>query len=83
MDSGLQTEKRWLLEGHNLKGQDSSYLKISSEDLLEQYMRAVDNLTINEENRLKRKVELLTIEKSRVDLALSEIEAMKKKIGLV
>ena len=45
-------------------------------------MKAADNLTINEENRLRKKVEVLTIEKSKVDLALSQIEDMKKRIGL-
>ncbi len=45
-------------------------------------MKAVDNLTINEENRLRKKVAVLTIEKSKVDLALSQIEEMKKRIGL-
>ena len=45
-------------------------------------MKAADNLTINEENRLRRKVEVLTIEKTKMDLALSQIEEMKKKIGL-
>lgn len=45
-------------------------------------MKAADNLTINEKNSLKRKVEVLTIEKSKVDLALSQIEDMKKRIGL-
>ena len=50
--------------------------------MLDEYMKAADNLTINEENRLRRKVEVLTIEKSKVDLALSQIEDMKKRIGL-
>ena len=51
-------------------------------DFIGENMKAEDNLTINPENRLKRKVEVLTIEKSKVDLALSQIEDMKKRIGL-
>ena len=47
------------------------------------YEKAIDQLTINPANRLRRKVEYLTIEKSKVDLALSQIEDMKKRIGLV
>ena len=33
------------------------------------YASLADSLTINEEYRLRRKVEMLTIEKSKVDLA--------------
>ena len=44
--------------------------------------RQLIQLTINPENRLRKKVEVLTIEKSKVDLALSQIEDMKKRIGL-
>ena len=58
------------------------YSKQTEEEMQEKYMQAVDNLTINPENRLRRKVEVLTIEKSKVDLALSQIEDMKKRIGL-
>ena len=39
-------------------------VRLSEEDLEEEYMKAVDNLTINEENRLKRKVEKLEVEAS-------------------
>ena len=81
-DSGLLTERRWLLEGHALKGNDSSYLKITTEDLYNQFMLAHDNLLIDQSHKLRRQVEVLTIEKSKVDLALSQIEDMKKKIGL-
>jgi integrase len=58
------------------------YSKQTEDEMLEEYMKAADNLTINEENTLRRKVEVLTIEKSKVDLALSQIEEMKKMIGL-
>ena len=66
VNSDLQTEKRWLLEGHNLKANDSSYVRVTSNDLLSQYMKAHDNLTINEENRLRRKVEKLEEEQNEV-----------------
>jgi integrase len=82
VNSKMDPIKRKMLEGHNI-GIDSHYYKPSVADLLEEYQsKAMDSLTINEENRLKRKVEMLTIEKSKVDLALSQIEEMKKKIGL-
>jgi hypothetical protein len=36
-------------------------------------------LTINEENRLKRKIEVLEVEKSRVDALTAKIEKLEKK----
>ena len=39
---------------------------MTSNDLLSQYMKAHDNLTINEENRLRRKVERLEEEQNEV-----------------
>ena len=74
-------EIREMLLGHKI-GLASAYYKPTEDEILAEYMKAIDNLTINPENRLKRKVEMLTIEKSKVDLALSQIEEMKKKIGL-
>ena len=58
------------------------YSKQTESEMLEEYMKAVDLLTINPEHRLKRKVEMLTIEKSKVDQALSDIQDMKTRLGL-
>jgi hypothetical protein len=44
--------------------------------LQEEYEKAIDNLTIDPSNRLQRKVETLTIEKSRLDI----LEAKFKQI---
>ena len=42
--------------GHKI-GLASAYYKPTQEDMLNEYMKAVNLLTINEENRLKQKVE--------------------------
>ena len=76
VEADLKTELRWLLEGHNLKGNDGSYVKPSQKRLQEEYEKAIDKLTIDPANRLQRKVETLTIEKSRLD----KIEAKMRKI---
>jgi len=81
VNSDLQTEKRWLLEGHNLKANDSSYVKVTTDDLLSQYMKAHDNLLISQENRLKRKVEKLEVEKNQFEALAAEIKALKQKIN--
>ena len=61
IEADLKTEYRWLLEGHNLKGNDNYYVRITEKKLYEEYQKAIDCLTINPENRLKRKVEKLEI----------------------
>ena len=57
--------------GHSI-GLDDHYFKPSENDVLQEYLTAVDYLTINEENRLKKKVKELT---SKQD----EIEIMKER----
>jgi hypothetical protein len=69
--------------GHLHVGLESSYYRPLEEDIQMEYEKAIDALTIDPANRLLKKIEVLTIEKSKVDLALSQIEDMKKRIGLV
>jgi integrase len=78
VEADLKTEYRWSLEGHKLKGNDPYYVRISQKGLLEQYRRGINSLTINEENRLRRKVETLTIEKSRVEKLEEKIRRIEK-----
>ena len=67
VEADLKTELRWLLEGHNLRGNDSHYIK------------SVDLFTVNEENRLKRAVEILKIEKSRIDKLEAKIQRLERR----
>jgi hypothetical protein len=49
---------------------------------LDEYNKAIDNLTIDPANRLQRKIETLTIEKSRFDRTeekMLKIEQMYQK----
>lgn len=69
------------LLGHKI-GLTSAYYKPDEQELFLEYQKAINNLTINEENRLRETIEVLTIEKSKVDFALSQIEDLKKQIGL-
>jgi site-specific recombinase XerC len=81
-DSGLLTERRWLLEGHALKGNDSAYLKITTEDLYNQFMLAHDNLLIDQSHKLQRKVEKLEIERSEIQSLRLELEKVKRAINV-
>lgn len=69
------------LMGHDTK-LENSYFKPIENEMLTHYLQCINELTVSEENRLRKKVEMLTVEKSKVDLALSQIEDMKKRIGL-
>ncbi len=82
INSELLTERRWLLEGHNLKANDNSYVRQHQGQLLTEYMKAVDNLTINEENRLKRKVSTLEVRNDRLERALDKIDRLEKELGI-
>jgi hypothetical protein len=69
-----------LLMDHSL-GESQNYHRPTVEELLEDYLNALDLLTINEENRLRGKVQKLEVEKSRIDeitLQLEEIKAEMK-----
>jgi hypothetical protein len=71
-----------MLLGHKI-GLAGVYYKPSEDDFLEEYLKAVNNLTINEENRLKMKVEKLEIEKSEIDnleFRLKQLEEKQNKI---
>jgi len=77
--SDVKSELRWLLEGHNLKANDPAYIRTQEEDLLEQYQKGIDNLTIDPANRLQRTVETLKIEKSRIDGLEAKIQKLERK----
>lgn len=66
-----------MLEGHNLKANDSNYVRTTEKRLQEEYEKAIDLLTINEENRLRRKVEILKIEKTRIDKLEAKIQKLE------
>lgn len=79
LNSKMDIIKRRMLEGHSV-GIDDHYCKPSESDLLDEYTKAIDNLTINTENRLKRKVEKLEVEKNQFEALAAEIEVLKQKI---
>jgi hypothetical protein len=55
---------------------------LEGNDKMTGYIGVIDALTINEENKLRREVETLTIEKSKVEAALTRIDDLYKKLGL-
>jgi integrase len=55
----VEPRTKEIFMGHSI-GLDDHYFKPGENYVLQEYLKAVDNLTINEENRLKIKVEELT-----------------------
>lgn len=80
VNSDVKTELRWLMEGHNLKANDSSYVRTGKGELLIQYLKAHDNLLIDQSQRMARRITSLEAEKSQFELLAAEIEILKKKI---
>ena len=64
---------------HNLKGNDSNYVRVSEKRLQQEYEMAINHLTINEENRLRRTVEILKIEKSELETIAKDVAFLKRK----
>jgi site-specific recombinase XerD len=79
--SKVNAEAREMLMGHSI-GLGDSYYRPLPEELLEEYMKAVDALTINEENRLKRKVATLEIEQSKIDELAKVVETVRQRFGI-
>jgi integrase len=75
VNSRVNPEIREMLLGHDI-GLAGAYYKPTVEDMYAEYEKAIDNLTIDPANRLRRKVKTLTIEKSRLD----KIEEKMRKI---
>jgi integrase len=78
IESDLKTELRWLLEGHNLKANDSNYIRTTEKRLQQEYEKAIDNLTIDPSNRLKRTIEILKIEKSELEMLTADVAELKR-----
>jgi predicted nucleic acid-binding Zn-ribbon protein len=74
------------LMGHNI-GLSKSYYKPTEKELLEDYLNAIDLLTINEEHKLKKQVKELAKKNSEKEYMLNvammqkdkEVEDLKKQ----
>jgi integrase len=71
VNAKLQPELRWLLEGHALKASDKSYVRVKDQ-LHYEYLKAINNLTINPENRLREQVK--SLEADRDEITLMKLE---------
>lgn len=66
-----------MLMGHKI-GLASVYYKPSDDDFLVEYQKVINNLTINELNKLKMQVKKLEIEKSEWQMLTEEVAELKR-----
>jgi len=76
----VNPEAREMLLGHSI-GLTDSYCRPDTNEIAE-YLKAVDLLTINEENRLRRKVEILEVKADKIAELQQTIDDGKSKLGL-
>jgi hypothetical protein len=67
------------LMGHSI-GISDSYYRATESELLEDYLKAVNNLTINEENRLKLRLESVEIERTQLETLKADFEKFKTEM---
>jgi hypothetical protein len=67
-----------MLLGHSV-GLEGSYYRPTTKKLLDEYLKAVNNLTINEENRLKIKVKQLETDKVNYETLDKKIDELSRQ----
>lgn len=77
-NSGVNPLHGLMLEGHSTGIRDH-YVRPTEQKMLDEYMKAVNNLTINEEHRLKIKVQLLESEKTNYEKLDAKIDELSRK----
>jgi integrase len=75
----INPEIREMLLGHKI-GLASCYYRPTEEEMYAEYEKAIDNLNINQENRLKRKVQILEMDSSRMDRMERQLQRMQEVI---
>ena len=69
--------------GHSASmGLDDSYFRPTEKQLLLEYSKAINELTINEENRLKKKVTELQEKQDKIERLVSRIDGLEKQLGI-
>jgi integrase len=80
--SKVNPEAREMLLGHSI-GLSNSYYKPDANEILEEYLKAVNLLTINEENRLRIKLHEKGVQYSReYELLRQELDDFKKEFKI-
>jgi hypothetical protein len=76
--SGMKPINVEILMGHSV-GLSDSYYRATELELMEDYLRAIDLLTLNEENRLRKEIKIMEIERSRLEQLEYSIRRLEEK----
>ena len=76
----VNPEAREMLLGHSI-GLSNSYYRPDANEILTEYLKAVDLLTVNEQNRLHRKVEILEVKADKIAELQQNHRRRKEKVG--
>jgi len=79
INSKVNPEIREMLLGHDI-GLASCYYRPTEQEMYSEYEKAIDNLTIDPTQRLRKKVEKLEIEKSQLELLTADVAMLKRKM---
>jgi integrase len=78
IQSDMKGAAKEMLLGHSI-GLDDKYYRPTTAQLLEEYLKAVDLLTISEENRLRKKVEELTPKSDEMQAMRDELNGWREQ----
>jgi hypothetical protein len=70
----LEYNARERIVGHTLKTLDLNYDRREQEELLQEYIKAVDYLTISSEKRLAQEIQIPQIDRSRLEERIDRLE---------
>jgi integrase len=76
VNSKINPEIREMLLGHKI-GLAPCYYRPTEKEMHEEYQKAIDLLNIDHANRLQRKIETLSVEKSRLDRIEEKMKLME------
>jgi hypothetical protein len=81
VNANINHIKKERMMGHDTR-LENNYFKPNEEDLLSEYLKVVDLLTLNQEYKLRQKIVNLEVEKTQFQALAADIEAIKKKIRI-
>ena len=82
IQSDMKGAAKEMLLGHST-GLDDKYYRPTSGELLQEYLKAIDALTINEENRLRKKVEVLKAKRDEIEMLKEQMQELVSALGTI
>ena len=86
MNADVNIRFKELLMGHSVQLDEVYYDKNSEKSqakLLEEYSKAIEYLTINEENRLRKKVEVLKAKRDEIEMLKGQAQQKDDRLSVV